>query len=266
PTAAEIDAAIRPDELPGLRAGAAVPRPVARGNGTLEEDAGPTPEEIAREKFILARALKGRIYASKGESMHMELLSGQVRYNFEELWFAQVSLWVMRDIVEAVKATNERASSAGLGVPVSAVKRLVESEVLGYVVGQSGVAGGAGPAVPPTVSAAALDAAPASIYLQYYTVGAGRTSPRMPYLTGKACSQLYDVVHYKFTVVMPIRNLPRLCRNLMEQNYHTVIDVYISATDHKDQRTSGGGGERSYYYGTDSVVEVSITGEGRIQA
>ena len=292
PTAAEIDAEVWPDVQSGLESGPAAPlragsatgaaairrRPVfvagsvsaragARGSSTLEEDAGPTPEEIDRDKFILSKALEGKIYANKGESMHMVLLSEQVRYSFEELWFAQVSLWVMRDIVEAVKATNEQASSAGQGVPVSAIKRLVESEVLGYVVGQSGAAGVSGGS---DVAAAAPDAAPASVNLQYYTGGARGASSRAPNLTGRACSQLYDVVHYRFTVVMPIKNLPRLCRNLMKQNYHTVIDVHISATDSEVGPTSGGtekiigrgrGGERSYYYGTDSVVEVSITGE-----
>lgn len=295
PTAAEIDDEIRPDEPLGLGPGPAAAPPraglgagnvpikrrpvsvtdrfsvrrVARGVGTLEEDTGPTPEEIARDEFILDRALKGKIYANKDESMHMVLLSRQIRYSFQELWFAQVSLWVMRDIVEAIKVTNEGASSPGQGVPVSAVKRLVGSDVLGYVVGQSGAAG-AGVSGRPSVRDAASDAAPASVDLQYFTGGARVAGARAPKLTGRGCSQLYDVVHYRFAVVMPIKNLPRLCRNLMEQNYHTVIDVHISATDSEVQtiggrtETMGGrgrGGERSYYYGTDSVVQVTITGE-----
>ena len=270
PTSTEINAAIRPEEEPGLRAG---PAPgIVPLDRRAVEDVGPTPEEIARDKFILSRALKGRIYANKDESMHMVLLSDQVRYSFEELWFAQVSLWVMGDIVEAVKATNERASSAGLGVPVSAIKRLVESEVLGYVVAQSRVVSGGSSARPSArgMAAPALDAAPASVDLQYYTGGARRASTRAPKLTGRACSQLHDVVHYRFTVVMVIKNLPRLCRDLLEQNNHTVIDVHISATDSEVRAASGGaertiargrGGDRSYYYGTDSVVQVTITGE-----
>ena len=284
----EVPARRPPTRPPGYVAGAPrIPRRrypsrpppgyVAGRGTTVEEEAEPTLEEIATEKFILAGALKGRIYASKDRSMYLALLSDQFRYSFEELWFAQVSLWVMRDIVEAVKLTNEQASSTGLGVPVSAVKRLVETDVLGYVVRQVGapgrgrsVVGSSGPTYAMAgVPVAVPTAGGAQTGLQYFSGAVRRVSAGyVPRLTGKACCQLYDVVHYRFIVIMPARHLPRLCKNLMQQNYHTVIDVVVGATD-RSQRIGSSQvsarrdkvGENRYYYGTDSVVEVTITGE-----
>ena len=95
-------------------------------------------------------------------------------------------------------------------------------------------------------------------------LGAGRTPSR---LSGRTTNQLHDVVQYEFTVVLPPKRLVDLCRHLMAQNMHTVLDVAISEPGKDDGGRSGAMSvqgnvpEHRYYYGTESVVQATITGE-----
>ncbi|MDY7009371.1 MAG: hypothetical protein SVV80_01280 [Planctomycetota bacterium] len=153
-------------------------------------------------------------------------------YDDDALWMAQVGLWVQQDIVDAINLTNRQvqstASGGQRGVAASAIKRLMNIEIRGYVLGgsESGV-------------------------LQYLDVGDINTSRSAPQLTGRACNKLYDVVHYEFTVILPMQHLLRLQKNLMAQNHHTILEVDVNRTIPSDM----------HYYGTDSVMTVTIVGE-----
>jgi hypothetical protein len=88
-------------------------------------------------------------------------------------------------------------------------------------------------------------------------------------LTGRACDPLRDVVHYRFEVIISSTELPRLFRNLMLQNCHTVVDVELAApaATQEDRRMGGRMGQTQtgmYYYGTEHVVRATITGEAQL--
>ncbi len=84
-------------------------------------------------------------------------------------------------------------------------------------------------------------------------------------MTRRGSSREYDVLHYKFIVVMPSRYLPALERQLMARNYHTILSVQIRPPE---TPIVGAGAEygpqaasNAYYYGTEPVVQVEISGE-----
>jgi hypothetical protein len=179
---------------------------------------------------------------------------------------AQVGLWVQRDIVEAIAKTNEQASDPRQkGVPGSAVKRLVRTQVDGYALKGGGRSGGLGgyPGASPAGGTGGVD-------LTYLT-GANRNTPAQnePYLTRRHCDKLRDVVHYEFTVVLPARHLVALQKNLLKRNYHTVLSVKVDQPGSVQTAPPGAGrggswqptGEDMFYYGPDPVVQVTVTGE-----
>ena len=167
--------------------------------------------------------------------MHEALPRDRTDYTDDSLWLAQVGLWVQRDIVDAIIKTNEQvqqtASGGQKGVAASAVKRLMSIDIRGYVLSATG-----------SGEAAAL---------QYLEIGGKKNSKPAPRLTGRSCNELYDVIHYDFTVVIPMQHLLRLQKNLMAQNYHTVLKIDVA----KSAQSS------VHFYGTDSVMRVTIAGE-----
>ena len=179
----------------------------------------------------------GRALTVGGGAMFDALPQGRA-IDDESLWMAQVGLWVQRDIVDAINLTNQQAMQiapgARKGVAASAVKRLMNINVRGYVVRSSGTSGDK------TTST-----------LQYLDLGDQRGSSPVSQLTQRACNKLYDVLHYDFTVVIPMHYLLALQSNLMAQNYHTILEVNITRPAQSDL----------HYYGNDSVMKVNIVGE-----
>jgi len=72
-------------------------------------------------------------------------------------------------------------------------------------------------------------------------------------LTQRVSGPRHDVKHYRFTVIMDTRWLPKLLKNLLARNHHTVLDLSVEAVDHDEADP--------HYYGTDPVMAVTITGE-----
>ncbi len=224
-----------------------------------EGPAKPNPRQMAEQNLIWAKSQQGSVYAGE-RSLHMQLVPTESRSDYPDdaLWMAQVGLWVQKDIVAAINQTNREAQQEApvqeaKGVPSSAIKRLVSTHVRGYVVNS---AGGDQPGRREGLSPAGA----ALMYVDAWSSSAG--SP--PSLTGRACSKLYDVVHYDFTVVLPARYLRRLYRNLRLQNFHTVLDVRVSPPTGESESEilrSSAKGQEWYYYGTDPVVQATITGE-----
>ncbi len=264
-------------ELAGERTGAAaVPTEVYRppleaepgglGAETVKKD----PFQVELEKLVAAKSAGGSVYADT--SVLHPRLREEVRYNDSELYLAEVARWVHQDVVEAIRQTNAAAPSRQQqrkGVAASAVRQLVSSRLLGYVVNlglgsQSGIAGGGDTAGgQPRAGGAtggALTPGMSQRTMQTYLglvggggLGAGQELERfgavgggglvggrtLAWLTGRVTNQLYDVVHYELKVLMDDRDVVRLFENLMRQNYHTILDVTM--TRPRAQRTQGGG-------------------------
>ncbi len=239
--------------------------PVPPGGVTGAGGVPATAQHQAIINLAWERARAGHIYADE-ESLYSPLVAVRTDYSDFDLWLAQVSLWVQQDIVSAIRRTNAEALAKAppgtRGVPASAVKRLVRTNVRGYVV--SAATGGGGMAGMGAGGLGGMPAAPTRAMLQY--LGRGTGSQNVPQLTGRATNKLYDVVHYEFTVIIPFRHLLTLYRNLMQQNFHTILSVQINAPTETARGLQGAGAFGSgtrfpFDFGTDPVVEATIVGE-----
>jgi hypothetical protein len=239
---------------------------------------GAAGDDRALRNTVWACSRKGQIYANQ-QSMYAVPRTGD-KYSEDELWMAHLALWVQRDIVEAIRQANQEAlrelpATEESGVAVSAVKRLVRVNLLGYAMSGGAEAGPGGPAGPAAGAAAGMR-------MSYVALagGGGRydSNPSIEArLTGRTCNPLYDVVHYEFTVVMSTRQLRTLIEKLYDQNLHTVLNQTIMPVGASVVSGGGPGGmpggsamaiaanpasaAERYYYGTEPVMEITLTCE-----
>jgi len=77
-------------------------------------------------------------------------------------------------------------------------------------------------------------------------------------------NDIYDVLGYSFELLMPVRHIQPLIKNLVDDNYHVVTNVNYrkvktaveTASDEIDL----------YYYGTEPLHRVTISGQLRMMA
>ena len=286
-------------------------QPGATAPAPLTPEQQKTATEQATDTLVVQQADTGEVYAKRTD--FDERLPADIEYR-EELWPAQVTLWVHSDIVDAIKTTNDsyrrRVTTGKLrGVQSSAIKRLHTIRMLGYACngqargggmpmgpGGGGDFGGGGPEMGPggrpVVGApiggggsAAGQTVTSFKYIGGSSAGAGGVGPAMggggpaavqtagsPKLTGRVTNQLYDVIHYQFTVDVTGPALLRLYDNLLSQNYHTILDVSIGKVDRTGSLAAAAGhagmpgmgaqgGTVLFEYGSAPVLRATITGE-----
>jgi len=240
------------------------------------------------ESIRIKKARMGEVYADMG-SLDLVFEREDVHATDTEMWNAQVNLWVTREIIEAIRDTNAQVLSelppGQRNVLRAPVKRLVSLQVERDYYTREGAAspskrsgaksrqripqkgmppfgmkgrdmypmkgpGGYGPKGYP-------DMGPAKTHRATTAAGVEPFSD----LTGRASTTSYDVVRYHFTVIMPMRYLPDLQLSLLKRTNHTVLNVNISKaaalplTDASSIRPSE---SNLYYYGTDSVAEITL--------
>jgi hypothetical protein len=269
-----------------MRASGAISNPGAGGGapaqpGAMTPDLAASAQAKALESAKISKAKAGALYAND-QSMHFVFAQPESNPTDVRLWQAQLNLWVTRDIIEAINATNNDVFANNDKIPRNVlnapVKRLVKITINGnYVITNPADAAAIAVAAPTTPAVApggrrreeeedegprrqSVIAAPtAEAELQVGDVG---TQQLASGLTHRASNPDYDVLHYSFTVVMPTRFLPVLERNLLSQNYHTVLEVQ-AAVPEKAVSLEGGAANDSqlYYYGTEPVMQVTIKGE-----
>ena len=156
----------------------------------------------------------------------------------EQLWEAQLSLWVTADVLEAIRLTNQQvideaiaAGAASENVGLSAIRHLLGLRVFGYAppgTGQGGKISLTGPS------------------------GPART------LTQRRNTKVHDVVFYDLTVIMPARHVADFERVLMSHNYHTVLSVTMQEIRQNPADL--------HYYGPGPVMHVTISCELQLLA
>ncbi len=201
---------------------------------------------MAKKALLVKQAQKGMIYASK-EVLDIVVPRRVLKAPpIKEIWQAQLNYWVTKDIIAAIRATNEQSARMAEArkekpsVLNSAVKELLKIDVNEkYVAGARarGPKGGAKPKAKPKPKK---------------KVRAGKTAGTANTLTQRASCEQYGVLHYTFRVNMPLRFLNALEKNLMSRNYHTIMGVQITQLPETPS-------ER--YYGTDPAMTVTIQGE-----
>ena len=187
--------------------------------------------DLARE-IVRQESAQGKHIYINPQSLSQVFRAPTTEVTIEDLWKAQLSLWVTADVLEAIRLTNRQVVDAaiangagGESVGVSGVRHLLSLQVHGYVQGGNQAGGMSGPPRP----------------------GAART------LSQRQTGTLYDVVYYELMVVMPARYVGEFERVLMTHNYHTVLDVSMQALKQ--------GPEDLHYYGPDPVMHVTLRGE-----
>ena len=293
------------DAKDGKDGGVGTPRPPLRGRpprtdtdrrmggpqtGTDGKEITPevTQEELATialnnmRMFKAGLPLEGKdeqppevsVYADPAEALELIFPAPKTDASDEDLWDAQLHLWIVGDIVDAIAGINDmslrrpkdfrpaiggkpttapaRTLPLRRTVPDSAIKHLVSITVpRGYVTGRGVAAGPAGGlrrpvpgAVDPRMHGEDGRRTPAQT-----TIGTGSN------ITGRVTCKQYEIKHYSFTVVMDLRYLPDLQRAILTSNHHTILNVTMTAPDISDSDTN------RRYYGTGAVMKITIEGE-----
>ncbi len=137
-----------------------------------------------------------------------------------KLWTAQLNLWITQDILAVIDATNDaslKSHGSNRTVPNAAIKLLRDIIIEKSYLMQSGEG---------NVNSA---------------------------LTKRATNTEYEIVEYKFAIIINTKYLPELMHNIITRGDHTVTKVSI------EQLPLASDGNR--YYGTDPVANVTIGGE-----
>jgi hypothetical protein len=157
----------------------------------------------------------------------------------EEMWYAQVGLWIQEDVVKAIadlnRAAAARVSSGDACVEDVPVKRLVFTRVLGYQLGED----------------KGILYFPAAQTSQLGQQGFGG-----PSLTGRTCNEQFDVVRFVVSVVVDQREILQLINQISKVNFYQCLNVTYEAVDQQAEMNEG------YFYGTDPVVKATLEFEG----
>jgi hypothetical protein len=222
--------------------------------------------ERAIEELTVAKGRAGLIYASPA-SLDVVFSRPEAREADappDLRWAAQVNLWVSRDILEAINKTNLRSLRRGALirsaiVPNAAVKQLVEIEIqedyLGVEPGKaSGRPGAGSPGTPgymPGVGGVERRGRGSG------PVGRGRSAGGES-LTQRVTNQEYEIVRYRFTVIVNTGRLLDLLRNVMLRGDHTVLNVELAEPSVEESEMR--------HYGVEAVMRVTITGQALMRS
>ena len=157
----------------------------------------------------------------------------------EDMWFAQLSLWVQQDACFAIKAMNEKSTN----ILNSPVKHLLKLDVKrGFDMYELAVAPGQAPV---SAEGAPATATPEGEIPRFY--------PKS--FTGRVCNSMYDVVHFELAAVVDAKHVRDFIRMLEFGRFVTVLEVDMRHEDLVTRKQEG------YDYGDSPVVELSLRGE-----
>jgi hypothetical protein len=156
----------------------------------------------------------------------------------EEMWFAQVGLWIQEDVARAIAELNREAADQVTEtdpcVQDVPVKRLVFVRVLGYEV------------------EAKEREQQARIPFSGAETGSAFSGLGGPSLTGRKCDDEFDVVRFAVSVVIDQRDLLQLIDRISRVNFCQCLSVRYETVDHEAEIGQG------YFYGTDPVVRATL--------
>ncbi|MCK4276025.1 MAG: hypothetical protein KAX78_05895, partial [Phycisphaerae bacterium] len=217
---------------------------VPTGRRTRDPAGGPESIEAqAKEEgmatALVSRANGGAVYATL-QSFDSYFGTALPSATDTELWEAQLNLWVQQDLVEAIGKTNQVAHDRSphkdkkLRVPNAAIKRLVQINVAKeYFAGGAGATGGSRSS---RETLGGYDewegrrrddregrrGRTEERRYEEPLIDAGAEVGEAANLTQRITYQDFDVIHYSFTVIMPLRYLVLLEEQLQRLPYHTV--------------------------------------------
>ena len=205
--------------------------------------ADPTRDPRARANVTKARSI--RCYVSTrpdatDPTFHISPIWNETaRPTPDEMWYAQVGLWVQQDVVKAVAELNDEAARKlkpdDAHVENMPVKRLEAIRVMGYWTEDFGA-------------------------IQFSSEG--RSTGGVPLntdtsFTGRASDNQFDVIRFTVVVVVDQRELPRVIDQIVKQNFYELIEMSYEAVTLTDADYQEG-----YLYGAAPVVRATLGFEG----
>jgi len=221
------------------------------GGGPMMGAPGVSPAEQADPRndpamrAAIAKARDIRMYIDPDTFYVSSIITADRAPSEDQLWFAQMSLWIQEDVVSALAALNESAAATvgPTDAPVEKmpVKRLEQIRIEGYRLAEQSVP------FPPSASLGGGTGG-----------GAPATGTVARSFTRRTSDDEFDMLRFQVVLWVDQRELLRVIDALTRQNFYQVVDVDFEVPAATDaQRTAGG-----YLYGGVPVVRATLAIEG----
>jgi hypothetical protein len=214
----------------------------ARSSGTGVFGSQQPQDQVAIDpaaRAAIDRARRIRCYAGLDSFDVRPLYSASDEPTLAEMWDAQMSLWIQRDIVEVIAAINDESAAR---VPNPNVLNMPVKRIVGIRVGEYVTKGAA--------------AAPARTGRDRTSAEGVPAPPEDPdgVFTGRKPGSLYDVVYFRVRVVLDSRDVQDFVTRVAEKNLYTPVEFAMHEVERSEDY-------RDYLYGTDPVVELDVAYE-----
>lgn len=230
----------RTEAAPGQRRGGPGPR---RGGGPRRSQDELRDDPRFRAEITKARSI--RMYADTDCFHEIDLTGFATVPPVELLWYAQMSYWVQKDIVAAIKEVNDSAAEEAGGemfVEQSPIKRLQSVGISGYRLPQ-------GMLKFPTGSSSGGGEGGRSRTPESNSREGSST------FTGKTSDSEFDVVVFRVVLWMDQRRIVQFLDAMKQQNFYECTLMEFQA-DRQSAEADG------YRFGTAPVVRVIFDFEG----
>lgn len=160
----------------------------------------------------------------------------------EDIWYAQMGLWIQQDIARQIAAMNTEAKSTS--VATSPVKHVIGIDIpQGFAMYVTGAQAAPGQMPPPGAGngGGGSGSAASSDVVNY------RNS-----VSGRQCNQMYDVIDSRITLVVDEQYVDQLIRMLEKGQFITVLNVDLQKVDIAAAKDLG------YDYGNRPVMQVTL--------
>lgn len=216
----------------GARGGAMMPGPQQTFTAPTTD---PKYDPIYRARVTKARSI--HCYIDPQTFQVSPIARETTPPSVEEMWNAQVSVWIQEDVVRAIAGLNGQAAEKldrnDIALEHVPVKRLVAVRVLGYEL--------------PNGQRVAFRVDPG--------VGAGpfQAPPVGSTLTGRVTGGDIDVVRFMVQLVVDQRQIPRVIDAISRANFFQCVGVSYEAVNRQTEEMQLG-----YFYGTAPVVKLTL--------
>lgn len=179
-------------------------KPLQYPSGLLT-DHGAMTDPAARANLIKARSMYCYATAATFETFNLDV---GIAPDVNDMWDAQVSLWLQESVIQALTRVNDQAAKtlrdAGHSpwVGLLPIKEVVSIRTSPYIIDGAESTGfssptGDGPATPPSSAAETFS----------HTVS----------------NDLYEVVQFTVKLVVDVRQMPHIIEALCQDNFHTLL-------------------------------------------
>ena len=200
------------------------------------------PKYDPQFRALVAKARSIRCYAEPLEAFHVSpIRTKESAPTPQEMWEAQVGIWIQQDVVEAIAEMNNRAAlevrDGDAFVEQMPVKRIESLLVHGYMLPK--------------------DSEQGSYYPFEASGGNNRSAGEPPPIsfTGREPDDQFDVIHFTITVFVDQRELLTLIDDISRKNFYKSVELEYRKLNPEDVAPG-------YMYGTGPVVRAKIRFEG----